>query len=62
MAKSIAKIHFQFQDLRKDLSIADRERMACDITNNFSDGLEFMEENPAYWIENQVNHLLENKP
>ena len=53
---------YKFQDLRKDLSIADRERMACDITNNFSDGLEFMEEDPAYWIENQVNHLLENKP
>ena len=51
----------KFKDLRKDLTIVDRERMAYDIANNFIDELEFMEEDPAYWIENRVNNHLENK-
>ncbi len=52
---------YKFQDLRKDLTIVDRERMAYDIASNFHDELEYMEEDPAYWIEKLVEDYLDKK-
>lgn len=52
---------YTFQDLRKDSTIVDRERIAYDIASNFHDELEFMEEDPAYWIEKLVKDYLDKK-